>query len=539
MPQLPPVLSRRAFIGSAAGVAVASLAQPDAGIASSGRQPNVLFVMTDQQRADAIHGMGNSVIYTPNMDRLVQRGAAFSRGYSTCPVCVPARYTIRTGCEPHTTGIYHNGAPDLVAGQPEGMEERCGDFLARTMSRLGYRTFGIGKFHTTQRNEDVGFDTHLHSEEMYGSQEDRARDAYASYIANEHPRFNYIEDFMGERSAHYYVPQTSLLPPELTCESWAADRAVELISKQDSRPYFGFVSFVGPHPPIAPPIPFNRMYNPDKMPNPVRGDAAVDAMDEQITWMNHAVWAEDINDSLARKIRARYYGMVSHIDQCLGRILDAVEARDDADNTVIVFYSDHGDHLGDHGGWQKESFFDVACRVPYLVSWPAAIAPNQRRDEIVCLTDLFGIATTAAGTQDLRQGKDVLGLLARTAQPREHLIGLYGIPGTPRVKVMVREKDWKYIYLANGAREQLFNLTEDPMELRQRIADSPEVAARLKRIAAEYCNRPNLERAIENNALRAFPFEARPLQRILQFDRSRGVKGFPQHPSEVVTGKSV
>ena len=525
-------LSRRAFMGGVAGVAAA------AGLAQAGpgdvRRPNVLFVMTDQQRADTIAALGNAGIYTPNMDRLVQRGAAVSRGYSTCPVCVPARYTIRTGCEPHTTGIFQNGAPDLVAGQTPRMEERCGAYLARTISALGYRTFGIGKFHTAPVHEDIGYQTHLHSEESYGSMEGRARDAYAAYIANEHPQFNYIENFMGERSAHYYVPQSSPLPPELTVESWAADRAVEQLQSADARPYFGFVSFVGPHPPIAPPIPFYRMYDPDAMPNPVRGDAEVDHMDEQIPWMNHAVWAEDINDSLARKIRARYYGKLTQIDQCLGRILDAVEARADAANTVIVFYSDHGDHLGDHNGWQKESFFDVSCNVPYLVSWPARVAGGQRREELVCLTDLFGIATTAAGAQDLRQGADVLGMLAGTAPVREHVIGYYGVPGTPRFKIMVREKDWKYIYFANGGREQLFNVTEDPSEVTQRLTDVPDVAKRLRDVAAEACRRPNLDRALENGMLRVLPYDARPLQRILQFDGSRGVTGFPAHPADLL-----
>ena len=527
-------IPRRTFLGSVAGAAAGPAAAPVTAGAQTAPQPNVLFVMTDQQRADAIAALGNGDIYTPNMDRLVRRGVAFTNGYSTCPVCVPARYTIRTGCEPHTTGIYHNGQPDLTDGQAPGMEERCGTYLARTMGRLGYRTFGMGKFHTSPRNEDLGYEVHLHGEEMYGTKEDRARDAYASFIAHEHPHFDYIEDFMGERSAHYYVPQTAPLPPELTVESWAADRAAEQIRSGDPRPYFGFVSFVGPHPPIAPPIPFNRMYDPDTMPAPMRGDPAVDHMDEQIPWMNHAVWAEDINDSLARKIRARYYGKVSHIDDCLGRILDAVEARGDADNTVIVFYSDHGDHLGDHNAWQKESFFDVSCRVPYLVSWPARVPAGQTNDAFVCLTDLFGIATTAAGKQDLRQGVDVLGLIAGGAAARDRLIGLYGVPGTPRFKIMVREKDWKYIYFSNGAREQLFNVTEDPHELRQRIADAPDIAKRLRDAAVEACTRPNVDRALDAGGLRAFPFEARPLQRILQFDRSRGVTGFPKTPRETV-----
>ena len=168
------------------------------------------------------------------------------------------------------------------------MEGRCGPYLAAHHARLGYRTFGIGKFHTQPWDEDLGFEVHLHSEELYGTPDQRRRDAYAAWIAREHPEFDYIEALMGERTEMYYMPQMSPLPAELTVERWAADRAVEQIEHDDGRPYFGFVSFIGPHPPFAPPVPFNRMYDPDRMPNPVRGDLAVDHMDEQIPWMNYA-----------------------------------------------------------------------------------------------------------------------------------------------------------------------------------------------------------------------------------------------------------
>ena len=99
---------------------------------------------------------------------------------------------------------------------------------------------------------------------------------------------------MGERTEMYYMPQVSPLPKELTVERWAADRAVEQIKVNDAKPFFGFVSFIGPHPPFAPPIPFNRMYDPDRMPNPIRGDLKIDHMDEQIhKALNKAIWAED------------------------------------------------------------------------------------------------------------------------------------------------------------------------------------------------------------------------------------------------------
>ncbi|PYK74218.1 MAG: hypothetical protein DME39_08010 [Verrucomicrobia bacterium] len=125
----------------------------------SSTRPDILFIMTDQQRFDTIAALGNSHIYTPNLDRLVRRGIAFSNAYATCPVCVAARYTIRTGCDAATTRVFSNAKADPVAGQAKEMEARCGPYLARVMSHLGYRTFGIGKFHTYPWDEDVGYNS--------------------------------------------------------------------------------------------------------------------------------------------------------------------------------------------------------------------------------------------------------------------------------------------------------------------------------------------------------------------------------------------
>jgi choline-sulfatase len=501
-------------------------------------RPNVLFLMTDQQRFDTIAALGNPHIYTPNLDRLAGRGVSFTNAYSPCPVCVPARYTIRTGCEPPTTRSFSNGRPQPAAGQATTMTGRCGPYLAQTMRGLGYRTFGIGKFHTQPWDEDIGYDVHLHSEELYGSPEQRRRDSYASWLRDKHPAYAFLEGLMGERTEMYYMPQMSPTPAAAGVERWAAERAVEQIAAAGKAPYFGFVSFVGPHPPFAPPIPFNRMYDPDRMPNPVRGPLETDHMDEQIPWMNHAIWADDINDSHARVLKARYYGEISYIDDCVGRILDAVERRGDSANTLICFFADHGDHLGDHHAWQKESFFEASCHVPFLVSWPARLPAGKRRDELASLADLFGIATSAAGQPELREGADLPGLLDGRAQPRRQLFGYYGEPGSARFKMMARRGAWKYIYMANGAREQLFDLRGDPHELANLAATRGDVARELRALATSACDRLGLREALDGNGLRAFPFAARRLQRIYQFDRSRGVTGFPKRPQDVVKGSS-
>ena len=177
-------------------------------------RPDILFIMTDQQRFDTIAAIGNSHIYTPNMDRLVRRGISFSNAYATCPVCVAARYTIRTGCEPPTTRVFTNAKANAVAGQAANMEERCGSYLGRTMSRLGYRTFGVGKFHTNPWNEDLGFETLWRCEETYHPP-NREGDDYGSWLARKHPEFDFLEQPMGERNEMFYLPQRSPLPANL------------------------------------------------------------------------------------------------------------------------------------------------------------------------------------------------------------------------------------------------------------------------------------------------------------------------------------
>jgi choline-sulfatase len=501
---------------------------------NSSDRPNILFVMTDQQRFDTIAALGNERIYTPNLDRLVQRGVSFQNAYTPCPVCIPARYVIRTGCSPLSTGIFSNGDAQKLKRSSESVEGRTGAYLARTMRALGYRTFGIGKSHTVPVSEELGFEVHLRSEETWATPEERRQDAYARWIESEHPEFGHVEQLHGERTEMYYMPQVSPLPAELTVEAWAADRAVEQILADPGRPYFGLVSFVGPHPPFAPPIPFNRIYDPDSLPPPYRGDPAVDRMDEQIRRGNYAVWAEDIGDRLARVLKSRYYGEITFIDHCIGRILDVVETSPNADNTLICFFSDHGDHLGDHGAWQKQTFFEGACRVPFLLSWPRFLPGDVRRSELVSLVDLFGIATTAAGQPELRGGIDVLGMLEGRSSAREYLMGYFGEPGTNRFKTMVRWRGWKYVFMANGGREQLFDLDLDPRELSEVSADKRDLVAHLRQVAADSLKTRAGSAALDGNDLKAFPFVPFQLRRIQQMDASRGIRGFPRHPREVV-----
>ena len=333
----------------------------------------------------------------------------------------------------------------------------------------------------------------------------------------------------------YYLPQRSPLPAELGVEWWTAGRAVEEIAKSDdSQPFFGFISFVGPHPPLAPPIPFNRMYDPDRMPDLVLGSVEEDHLDEEIPFMRYAVWAEAINPALARIVKARYYGEISYLDHCLGRILDAVEARSNSENVLICFFSDHGDLLGDHHGWQKQNFFEAACRVPLLLSWPAMLPKGTIQNELISLADLFGIATEAAGECDVREGTNVLKMLRGECARRQYLVGMVEPPGSHDFKLMVVTDEWKYIFMANGGREQLFNLKRDSNELSNCVASASKIRNELYALGVQACQVPAGIDALDGQKLRAFPFRERPRTRIYQFDRSRGVVGFPDPPQDAL-----
>ena len=278
------------------------------------------------------------------------------------------------------------------------------------------------------------------------------------------------------------------------------------------------------------------MYNPERMPGPVLGNIEEDHLDEEIPFMRHAVWADAINPELTKIVKARYYGEITYLDHCLGRILDAVEARAKSENVLICFFSDHGDLLGDHHGWQKQNFFEAACRVPFLLSWPATLPAGTVRNELISLADLFGIATQAAGACELREGTNILTMLQGESAPREYLIGMVEVPGSQDFKVMVVTDEWKYIFMANGGREQLFNRKRDPNELSNCISSSLGIRDDLYDFAVKSCRTPGATDALDGDKLRVFPFRKRTPKHIYQFDRSHGVVGFPDRPEDALNG---
>jgi choline-sulfatase len=158
------------------------------------------------------------------------------------------------------------------------------------------------------------------------------------------------------------------------------------------------------------------------------------------------------------------------------------------------------------------------------------------RNELISLADLFGIATEAAGECQVREGTNVFKMLRGESAPREYLIGMVEPPGSHDFKLMVVTDEWKFIFMANGGREQLFNLRQDPNELSNRAGSSSRLKEELYALAVQACKLPSAADALDGDKLRTFPFRERPRTRIYQFDRSRGVVGFPDKPQDALTG---
>ncbi len=421
------------------------------------KKPNILLIFTDQQRADTIHALGNPVIKTPNLDKLVKSGVSFTNAYSPSPVCVPARCSMHYGQYPSNTGCYDNGYE-----MPRDKES-----FMHALGRAGYRTHGIGKCHFTPDPHALrGFQSREIQEEIV---KEPGRDDYLKFLRQS--GFSHITDPHGVRSEMYYIPQPAQMPAEYHPTQWVGDRGVQFINKESrgSQPWFLFLSFVHPHPPFAVPAPWHKLYRAPLMPLPnVPQD--VESLHTYINRIQNRYKYRDqgIDNNLLRCIKAYYYAAISFIDYQVGRILEVLEKTGEMDNTLILFTSDHGEHLGDYNCFGKRSMHDTCARVPLIIKFPNQISGNQVCDEPVTLVDIAPTVLSAANagitTHEL-DGMDIAELAAGSGR-RKYVFSQY--QREERAIYMIVRKRWKYFYSAPDDREFLFDREVDPLERRNR-----------------------------------------------------------------------
>ena len=495
-------------------------------------RPNILFIITDQQRWDTLGCYGNGQIVTPGFDRLAAEGVVFERCYTSSPECVPARAVMMTGRPPHRTGVFDN-ADDL---SPRAVT------FQRILRDAGYLTQAIGKMHFKPPREGFGLERLCLSEEIPGSVEED------EYLTELHAAgFQWAEEPHGMRSHMYYIPQVSQLPDEWHTTTWTGRKTVEFIEAQaprrgsgqagSDRPWLCWTGFIKPHPPFEPTVPFNTLYDPVAMPLPVRGPECKANRNWWQELQNVGKWMDldpDLHFCQAQK--AHYWACVSMVDRQIGRILDTLERTGQRENTLVVFTSDHGELLGDHYSWGKRSWYEGPGHVPMLVSWPGRVPAGERREQLTSHVDVLPTFLEAAGlpVPDDAPGMDLVNLAADARAPGRELFvaqwhqqcfGLY----------FATDGRWKYTYCARDGKEHLFNVAEDPGELRNRAADrgAAEVKARLKRAAVEYFRAEGYDDAVDGDDWRAWPPIESSLERVLQIgkpgDAVRG--GYRQYAS--------
>ena len=434
-------------------------------------KPNILLVTTDQQRFDASGGAGPSFLRTPHYDHLRRGGVTFTRAYSDCPLCVPARVSIMTGKQSFTHGQTGNGPTGPFISRDES--------LPSLLRAEGYATAAIGKMHFGPERSRHGFDEMILPADYY-RQMDRAA----------HP-WRPMRHGMGQNELY---PAMATVPEALTLTSWTAEQCVEYIRERrdPNVPFFLWCSFSKPHPPLDPPEPYYSMYRGSPVPEPAVGEwRDSERCPEAVRRASEEWSADQLPPEILREARAAYYGLITQVDYNLGRVFAALQDFDLFDETLVVYTSDHGEFLGDHRLAAKSFLHEGATHVPFVVRPPKSwgVTPGQVSEALATHADVLPTLLAAAGGSKAPagcDGLDLLSVLRGEAQPRRFLHGVAGradAPGGP-ISMGVTDGRWKYLYYPEGPAEQLFDLGSDPQELAD-LAGRPEHAARVAELREE------------------------------------------------------
>jgi arylsulfatase A-like enzyme len=473
--------------------------------------PNILLITTDEQNARCAGYAGDPVIRTPNVDRLAREGMVFHRAYTTQPLCTPARASVWTGQHVTTHGVTGN----IFTGLKKGI--RAGTVtVSRLLQAAGYETALIGKRHLGFENEDdIALDHQDLAESKFDFNPPGMTDDYRRWLADQGYSKEEIETWvrpdMQEDYTRNYGAIRFPLEERYYVDSYVGRQSVEYLRGRGDRPFFLWVSFCSPHHPWDPPKRYDQMYDPQDIVLPERspeelenkpfshriraircarnsplphgwgapGEEVQGMIDDPVSCPSADEIARMIPEDTQRRMIARYYGTITLVDDRIGDILDTLEGRRLLDETIIVFASDHGDHLGEHYLWLKGgTMYESLVRVPFIVRIPGGRVGGRECRELVSLFDLAptflqwaGVdrADTPEAQQFRRQldGRSFHSLLEHPETPihEELFIGTRAIV----------TRRWKYVW-NRGDRDELYDLQHDPKEL-DNLSGAPEHAA--------------------------------------------------------------
>jgi len=415
--------------------------------------------MTDQHRKDAIGAYGNPAIRTPNLDSLAATGIRFENCWVQHAACMPSRACIFTGRYPMAHRVRSNGVP-----LPEHETT-----LAHVFLRNGYRTGGAGKFHFLPhypyRSPLPMMETHAGPyygfEEFHLGEDGRSGEHWV-WIHKNHPEHDKTPDHE--------------IPLELHNSHWSASHTIDFIRQCAGRGdrFFAFCSFVDPHHGYNPPSPYREMYRKEDMPKPLRREGEFD--DKPPHLKERMQRREGVRKDVAYN-RTQYYGEVTFIDESIGRILKTLDELGIRGNTLIVFASDHGDMLGDHGLYFKGLAYPQSANIPLIFNWPGRLRQGKVVDGIVQQIDILPTVLELvgldmlAGVQGRSQAKVVTTDSADTGYEYayiEHADSDYSL----------RSLKWRFALYPGQEYGELYDLENDPHEFTNLWSDSRFAAAK-------------------------------------------------------------
>ena len=450
-------ISRRGILKAGAG-GIAALGGMGAMRASTyPARPNILLIMTDQHRADALGADGNKVIRTPNLDQLAAEGARFRRAYVSLPSCTPGRASLLTGMSPWGHGMLGYGT----------IAQRYRFEMPRMLREAGYYTVGVGKMHFTPQRNGHGFERLALEETWY---KDRFTCDYRAWLAKEAPGVDCDASGLGynDRRAIAWPHREEYHPTY-----WTAQQGIDFLnSYRGAEPFFLKVSFQRPHCPYDPPPRWMKAYEDADLPKAAVGKWAQEEYGKFTNPKPADAPRGNLDAAIVRNMRQGYYGAISFVDEQIGRVLDALRKRGAMENTLIIFCADHGEMAGDQHLWRKTYAYEGSSRIPLIIRWGSRVLQafrGQAHGYPVELRDILPTFLHLAGVRmpDEMEGRDLLPLLGgmnsgwREYLDLEHATCYY----PENCWTGLVDKRQKYVYHAYTGKEQLFDLERDPQEL--------------------------------------------------------------------------
>ncbi len=432
----------------------------------SSEKPNIILIMTDQQRFDCIGAMGNKNISTPNTDQLAKDGFLFRNAYTSTPSSTPARAGLLTGCSPWKHGML--GYSKVAQEYPNEMP--------RMLKDAGYYTFGIGKMHYTPQRNLHGFNGTLLDESGRAESPDFVSD-YRQWFVMQAPGENPDATGIGwnDHTGKVYVNDEKLHPTE-----WTGNEAIRFIKNyHQEEPLFLKISFARPHSPYDPPQRYYDMYKNANIPSPFIGDWCERFADHPMT--PDAAFG-NFGEQHAIDSRRHYYAAITFIDDQIGRVITTLKEKGIYDNSWIIFISDHGDMLGDHYHWRKTYAYEGSAHIPFIVKPPRDMETASQRgkslNQVVEIRDVLPTFLEAAGISQPKNmdGMSVVKLLKDNKASWRTYIDLEHATCYEKDNYWAALTDgkMKYIWFFHTGEEQLFDLEKDPGELKNLSADKKQ-----------------------------------------------------------------